>query len=397
MPVGVRIIRDMNDEPNFPVGTERTDAVVESVIREMTREALRHDAINLSQGIPDEDETPPAIKAAARGAIDTDSQYTITWGLPELREAVSERYAAWKGVRYDPETEVTITTGTSEALMSTLLSLVSPGDGVIYFEPVYESYIPGSQFASAEPIPLDLTDDLEIDFERLEAAAERATMLVLNTPMNPTGKVFSRAELERIEELVFEHDLLVLTDEIYEHIVYGDDYVSPVEVGNLSARTVVCTGMSKTYSVTGWRVGFCLAPEYLSKELRKVHDYTSICAPTPFQRAGVEAMSLPDSYYDGLADSYERRRDILCDGLERAGLDPVRPDGAYYVMARYPTDESDVEFCYRLIREAGIAVVPGSSFYTEPDADVEWVRFTFSRNESTLREAVDRLVENRWW
>ncbi|WP_280538114.1 pyridoxal phosphate-dependent aminotransferase [Halopenitus sp. POP-27] len=363
----------------------------------MTREALAHDAINLSQGIPDEDETPPAIKAAAKEAVDTDSQYTITWGLPELREVVSDRYADWKGVRYDPETEVTITTGTSEALMSTLLSLVDGDDAVIYFEPVYESYIPASQFAGAEAIPLDITDDLTVDFEALEAAAERATVLVLNTPMNPTGKVFSREELARIEEIVFEHDLIVLTDEIYEHIVYTDDYVSPVAVGDLADRTVVCTGMSKTFSVTGWRVGFCLAPEYLSAELRKVHDYTTICAPTPFQRAGVEALSLSDDYYTELADSYERRRDLLCEGLERAGLDPVRPDGAYYVMTRHPTDEPDIEFCRRLIREAGVAAVPGGSFYTDPKADADWIRFTFSRNEPTLREAIDRIVENRWW
>ena len=384
------------DTPDFSVGTDRTNVVTESVIREMTREAHRHDAINLSQGIPDEDETPPTIKTAAKEAIDTDSQYTITWGLPELRAAVSERYAEWKGIQYDSETEVTITTGTSEAIVSTLLSLVGPGDGVIYFEPVYESYIPASRFAGAEPMPIDLTDDLELDYDVLSAAAEEASLLVLNTPMNPTGKVFTREELERIEEIVFEHDLLVLTDEIYEHIVY-DDYVSPVEVGDLAARTVLCTGMSKTFSVTGWRVGFCLAPAYLSQELRKVHDYTSVCAPTPFQRAGVEALSLPESYYEELADSYERRRYLLCDGLERVGLDPIRPDGAYYVMTRYPTDETDIEFCYRAIREAGVAAVPGSSFYTDPDATADWVRFTFSRNRETLMKAIDRLEQNQWW
>ncbi|WP_255171361.1 pyridoxal phosphate-dependent aminotransferase [Natrononativus amylolyticus] len=379
------------------VGTSRTSNVVESVIREMTREAISEGAINLSQGIPDEDETPPEIKAAAKEAIDTDSQYTITWGLPELREAVAERYAEWKGVSYDPETEVTITSGTSEAIMSTMLSLAGSGDEVIYFEPVYESYIPASQFAGATPIPLDITDDLEIDADRLAEAAKRARILVLNTPMNPTGKVFSREELETIERIAFEHDLIVLTDEIYEHIVYDDDYLSPVEVGDLAERTVVCTGMSKTFSVTGWRIGFCLAPEYLSKELRKIHDYTSICAPTPFQRAGVEALSLPEEYYEELSDSYERRRDLLYDGLVEAGLEPVKPDGAYYVMTRYPTDETDVDFCYRLIREAGVAAVPGSSFYTAPDAEADWVRFTFSRNRATLEEAIDRLIENRWW
>ncbi|MXR19667.1 pyridoxal phosphate-dependent aminotransferase [Halobacterium bonnevillei] len=363
----------------------------------MTREAHRHDAINLSQGIPDVDEAPQAIKDAAKSAIDAESQYTITWGLPDLRDAVADRYSDWKGVDYDPETEVTVTTGTSEALVSTLLALAEPGDEVVFFEPVYESYIPATRFAGAEPVPIDITDSLELDVDALEAAAETASILVLNTPMNPTGKVFTREELQQIEEIVFEHDLLVVTDEIYEHIVYDDDYVSPVSVGDLADRTVVCTGMSKTFSVTGWRVGFCLAPEYLSRELRKVHDYTTICAPTPFQRAGVEALSLPESYYQELSDSYERRRDVLCEGLADAGLDPVVPDGAYYVMARYPTDETDVEFSYRLVREAGVAVVPGGSFYTDPDPEADWVRFTFSRDESTIREAVDRLTEHRWW
>jgi aminotransferase len=383
--------------PDGDIGTDRTAGVAESVIREMTREAISHDAINLSQGIPDAGETPSEITAAAKDAIDAESQYTITWGLPDLRAAVAQRYADWKGVAYDPETEVTITTGTSEAITSTMLALAGPGDGVLYFEPVYENYIPASRFAGATPIPLDITDGLEVDYDRLAAAAEDARILVLNTPMNPTGKVFTRAELEAIEEIVFEHDLLVLTDEIYEHIVYDDAYVSPVSVGDLADRTVVCTGMSKTFGVTGWRVGFCLAPAYLSRELRKVHDYTSICAPTPFQRAGVEALSLPDSYYEELSDAYERRRDLLCEGLLEAGLDPVEPDGAYYVMTRYPTDEDDLEFCHRLVREAGVAAVPGSSFYTDPDAEADWIRFTFSRNETTIRDAIERLCEHRWW
>lgn len=379
------------------IGTRRTTGVAESVIREMTREALRKDAINLSQGIPDADETPSKIKEAAAAAISAESQYTITWGLPDLRNAVADRYADWKGVEYDPETEVTITCGTSEAIMSTMLALTGPGDEVIYFEPVYESYIPASQFAGATAVPLDITDNLEIDFDLLAEAAEGASLLVLNTPMNPTGKIFTREELERIEQIVFEYDLILLTDEIYEHIVYDDDYLSPVEVGDLSARTVVCTGMSKTYSVTGWRVGFCLAPKYLSQELRKIHDYTSICAPTPFQRAGVEALKLPDSFYQELSESYERRRDQLYDGLVNVGLDPIKPDGAYYIMARFPTEETDIEFCYRLIREAGVAAVPGSSFYTDSNTNVDWIRFTFSRNESTIREAIRRLQEHRWW
>ncbi|WP_254547077.1 pyridoxal phosphate-dependent aminotransferase [Halomarina pelagica] len=361
----------------------------------MTREAHAHGAINLSQGIPDEDETPPSVKRAAKEAVDSSSQYTITWGLPELREAIAARYAEWKGVEYDPTTEVTVTCGTSEGIMSTLLSLCDPGDGVIYFEPTYESYIPGVQFAEGRPVPIDITDGLEVEADALWEAAADAELLVLNHPQNPTGKVFTPDELELVAEVASEEDLVVVTDEIYEHIVYVDDYLSPVEVGDLADRTVVCTGMSKTFSVTGWRVGFVLAPEPLAAELRKFHDYTSICAPTPFQRAGVEALSLPESYYADLADSYERRRDLLYDGLRDVGLDPVKPDGAYYMLTRYPTDEADTDFTLRLIREAGVAVVPGSSFYTDEGPD--WVRFTFSRNEGTIEEALSRLEEHRFW
>ncbi|MFB6155384.1 MAG: pyridoxal phosphate-dependent aminotransferase [Haloferacaceae archaeon] len=386
-----------SDESPFDreVGAARVRGMQESVIRQMTREAHAHDAINLSQGIPDEDETPPSVKQAARDAIDANSQYTITWGLPELREAVAARYEDWKGVAYDPEREVTITTGTSEAVVSTLLALCDPGDGVVYFEPTYESYIPAVQFAGGRGIPLDITDGLELEEAAFREAAADASIVILNHPQNPTGKVFTPEELELVADVAAEEDLIVVTDEIYEHIVYADHYRSPVEVGDLAERTVVCTGMSKTYSVTGWRVGFALAPEPLSAELRKFHDYTSICAPTPFQKAGVEALSLPASFYDDLAASYEARREILFDGLCDVGLFPIEPEGAYYMMARYPTDEDDEAFALRLIREAGVAVVPGSSFYTEGDAD--WVRFTFSRNEQTLREAISRLRENRWW
>ncbi|MFB6300665.1 MAG: pyridoxal phosphate-dependent aminotransferase [Halobacteriales archaeon] len=378
------------------VGSDRTNTVVESVIREMTREALEHDAINLSQGIPDEDETPAVIKQAAKEAIDAESQYTLTWGLPDLRERVADRYADWKGVEYDPETEVTITTGTSEAVMSAMFALCDPGDGVIYFEPTYESYIPATQFAEGEGYPIDITEDMTVDPAELRRAAADASILLLNTPQNPTGKVFTESELEVIAEVAREEELIVITDEIYEHIIYEEDrYVSPVEVADLTGRTIVCTGLSKTFSVTGWRVGFALAPKPLSAQLRKVHDYTTICAPTPFQRAGVEALSLPDSYYEELAASYEQRRELLYEGLQDAGLDPRKPAGSYYMMARYPTEEDDHQFSLRLAREAGVAVVPGSSFYTDGDAD--WVRFTFSRNEATLREAIDRLESNRWW
>lgn len=378
------------------VGSARVSGTRESVIREMTREAHRHGAINLSQGIPDESETPERVKAAAAEAVGESSQYTITWGLPALREAVAERYADWKGVSYDPDREVTITTGTSEAVVSAVLALCDPGDGVVYFEPTYESYIPATQFAEGRPLPVDITEGLAIEEGPLREAAAEASILVLNQPHNPTGTVFSPAELELVAEVAREEDLIVVTDEIYEHIVYADDYRSPVEIADLADRTVVCTGLSKTYSVTGWRVGFALAPEPLSAQLRKVHDYTTICAPTPFQHAGVEALSMPEDYYDELAVSYRERRDLLCAGLREAGLDPVVPDGAYYVVARYPTDETDTAFAERLVREAGVATVPGSSFYTDEE-DSDWVRFTFSRDEATIEEALSRLEAGRWW
>jgi aminotransferase len=377
------------------IGSVRVSGTRESVIRKMTRAAHRHDAINLSQGIPDEDETPARIKKAAKRAVDDHSQYTITWGLPELREAVADRYADWKGVHYDPDQEVTVTTGTSEAVVSAMLALCDPGDGVVYFEPTYESYIPATQFAEGRPVPVDITDGSSLDAERLQAAARDASVLVLNHPQNPTGVVFTPEELELVADVAREQDLVVVTDEIYEHIVYADHYRSPVEVADLAERTVLCTGLSKTYSVTGWRVGFALAPEPLSAQLRKVHDYTSICAPTPFQHAGVEALSMPEKYYDDLSASYRDRRDLLCAGLREVGLDPVEPDGAYYVMTRYPTDEDDTDFANRLVREAGVATVPGSSFYTEGDAD--WVRFTFSRNRETIEKALSRLEAGRWW
>ena len=376
-------------------GADRTAGVAESVIREMTREAHRHDAINLSQGIPDAGETPTAILEAAKSAIDAESQYTITWGLPDLRAAVADRYADWKGVRYDPEREVTITCGTSEAILSTVLALCNPGDGVCYFEPTYENYIPSIRFAGGHPRPVALGEDLAIDETALRTAAAESSMLVLNTPQNPTGKVFSREELELVADVAADEDLVVVTDEIYEHIVYAD-YTSPVEVGDLARRTVCCTGLSKTYSVTGWRVGFALAPAGLAGELRKVHDYATICAPTPFQRAAVEALELPDDFYDDLAAAYERRRDRLYEGLTAVGFEPRLPDGAYYMMARYPTDEPDHDFALRLAREAGVATVPGSSFYADTD-DAGWIRFTFSRRPETIDEAIDRIADGRWW
>ena len=386
----------MPASPLEGVGSARVAGTRESVIREMTREARRHGAINLSQGIPDGSETPDRLREAAAEAVAEHSQYTITWGLPALREAVADRYERWKGVRYDPEREVTVTVGTSEAVVSTMLALCDSGDGVIYFEPTYESYIPATQFAGGRPLPIDITDGLAIEEGPLRAAAAEASVLVLNHPHNPTGTVFTPGELELVADVAREEDLLVITDEIYEQIVYADHYRSPVEVGDLAERTVVCTGLSKTYAVTGWRVGFALAPAPLSAQLRKVHDYSSICAPTPFQHAAVEALSMPAEYYDELSASYRERRDLLCAGLEEVGLEPVVPEGAYYVMARYPTDEPDTEFARRLVREAGVATVPGSSFYTDR-GDSGWVRFTFARGEADLAEAVDRLRAGRWW
>ncbi|HXY50798.1 MAG TPA: aminotransferase class I/II-fold pyridoxal phosphate-dependent enzyme [Terriglobales bacterium] len=377
----------------------------ESVIREMTRQAMLHGAINLAQGFPDFP-APAEIKRAAREAIAADlNQYAITWGAKSLRGAIAEQTRTFQGVAVDPETQVTVCCGSTEAMISTLLAVCNAGDEVVIFEPYYENYGPDSILSGAKPRfvklrpPASPNGDWSFDERELRAVFHRHTKaIIVNTPNNPTGKVFSRAELELIRDLCVEFDVLAITDEIYEHIVYdGAQHISIAGLDGMTERTITINGMSKTYSVTGWRVGWTIAPPRLTDAIRKVHDFLTVGAPAPLQEAGASALSLPQSYYRKLAEGYRRRRDRLMRALEEAGFRCFRPQGAYYVM----TDISgfgfadDLAFTRHLVSEVGVAAVPGSSFYRNPSDGARQVRFAFCKREETLDEAAKRLGKLR--
>jgi len=371
------------------------------VIREMTRQAMLHNAINLAQGFPDFP-APQAIKRAAQEAIEADvNQYAITWGSKTLRGAIARQMHAWQGVPVDPETQVTVCCGSTEAMISTLMAVCNTGDEVIIFEPYYENYGPDSILSGAKPRfvklrpPTDPQGEWSFDESELRAAFHKQTKaIIVNTPNNPTGKVFTRSELELIRDLCVEFDVLALTDEIYEHILYdGTKHISMASLDGMQDRTVTINGMSKTYSVTGWRVGWTIAPPKITNAIRKVHDFLTVGAPAPLQEAGVAALSLPASYYQQLAEGYRKRRDRLVPALEAAGFRCFKPRGAYYVM----TDISgfgfanDLEFSKHLVSKVGVAAVPGSSFYRDPRDGAQQVRFAFCKRDETLDEAIRRL------
>jgi aspartate/methionine/tyrosine aminotransferase len=384
----------------------RSDKVTfftESVIREMTRQAMLHGAVNLAQGFPDFP-APAEIKRAAQDAIAADlNQYAITWGARSLRQAIARQMEQWQGVSVNPETQVTVCCGSTEAMIATLLAICNGDDEVVIFEPYYENYGPDSILSGAKPHFVKLhpprTADAEwtFDEQQLRAAFHKDTKaIILNTPNNPTGKVFTRAELELIRDLCVEFNVVAITDEIYEHILYdGTKHVSIAGLDGMSERTVTINGMSKTYSVTGWRVGWAVAPPSITDAIRKVHDFLTVGAPAPLQEAGAAALSLPASYYQSLADGYGARRDRLIPGLAKAGFRCFRPRGAYYVM----TDISafgfanDVEFTSYLVKEIGVAAVPGSSFYRDPKDGAQQVRFAFCKKDATLDEAAKRLLQ----
>jgi aspartate/methionine/tyrosine aminotransferase len=368
----------------------------ESVIREMTRLAQMHGAVNLSQGFPDF-AAPAAVKEAARRAIEDDvNQYAITWGARSLRQAIARKFERLYGRAVDPEREVTVTCGSTEAMIAALLAVLDPGDEVVAFEPFYENYGPDAILSGAVPRFVRLhPPDWTFDPRELEAAFNaRTRAIIVNTPQNPTGKVFTRAELEAIASLCRQHDALAVTDEIYEHILYdGAVHVPMATLPGMGERTITINGMSKTYSVTGWRVGWAIAPPLLTGAIRKVHDFLTVGAAAPLQEAGALALDLPDSYYADLAQGYDRRRQRLLPILEKAGFRTYRPGGAYYVM----TDigglgwDDDVAFARYLVEEIGVAVVPGSSFYQDPAQGRRQVRFAFCKKEETLAEAERRL------
>ena len=380
--------------------SRKAESFTESVIREMTRLAMAHHAVNLAQGFPDF-ACPPELKEAAKAAIDADiNQYAITWGARDFREAIAAKttrhYPDWP---VDPETNLTVTCGATEGMIAAMMAVLDPGDEVVVFEPFYENYGPDAILSGAIPRYVTLREpDWRFDEAELRMAFGPKTRgLVLNSPHNPTGKVFDRHELELIAELCREHDVVVFTDDIYEHIVYAGAHIPIATLPGMAERTVAVNSLSKTYSVTGWRVGWTIAPPHLTSGIRKVHDFLTVGAAAPLQAAGVVAMNLPDAYYERLAADYRGRRDRLLGSLEATGLRTYPPDGAYYVMTDVSalTDEDDVTFARRLTEDPGIATVPGSSFYSRPELGRTKIRFAFPKRPETLDEAAARLARIR--
>jgi aminotransferase len=377
--------------------SKKAVSFTESVIREMTRLAMLHDAINLSQGFPDF-AAPEELKEAARKAIAYDvNQYPITWGAAGFRAAIAHEYAERYGMSWvDPERDVTVTCGSTEAMIAAMLGVLDPGDEVVVFEPFYENYGPDTIISGAVPRTVTLhPPDWTFDEDELAAAFnERTRGIVINTPNNPTGKVFTRAELDVIASSCQRWGVVVFTDEIYEHILYdGAVHVPPGALPGLEDRTVTISALSKTYSVTGWRVGWVVAPAPLSRGIRSVHDFLTVAAPAPLQEAGEVALALPDDYYRQMGKEYSERRDLWIDTLRDAGFKVEPPKGAYYVMADisgfgFP---DDVRFARHMVEDVGVAVVPGSSFFSRPEDGAHLVRFAFCKKLETLREAAERL------
>jgi aspartate/methionine/tyrosine aminotransferase len=384
------------DAKTSPSLSSKAERFTESVIREMTRLALRHHAVNLSQGFPDFP-APAEIKRAAQEAIEADiNQYAITWGAPSLRRAIAEKFERTQGVAVDPEREITVGCGSTEAMVSAMMAIINPGDEVVVFEPFYENYGPDAILSGATPRFVKLRPpDWTFDPQELSEAFGPATKaIILNTPNNPTGKVFERAELETIRDLCVEWNAFAITDEIYEHMLYdGATHLSMAAVDGMRNRTITINALSKTYSVTGWRVGWAIAAPRVTSAIRKVHDFLTVGAAAPLQEAGAVALKFPPSYYETLAHDYAARRDRLLGLLTDAGFRCFKPRGAYYIM----TDISqfgfpdDVAFAKYLVSEIGVAAVPGSSFYRNPADGRTHLRFTFCKMEKTFQAAAERL------
>jgi aspartate/methionine/tyrosine aminotransferase len=389
--------------------SRKAASFTESVIREMTREAMKYGAVNLGQGFPDF-AAPEDIKQRAMQAISDDhNQYAITWGVKSFRDAIAAKTKWFLNLDVDPETEITVTCGSTEGMIAGMMACVDAGEEVIVFEPFYENYAPDAILSDAVPrhVPLYQTENgWHFEKDELRAAFnERTKAIIICNPNNPTGKVFSREELEFIAGLCREFDAICFTDEIYEHIIYkgvreagqmtvdNPKHVSMAQLEGMRERTVVVNSLSKTYSVTGWRVGYCIAPPDISGAIRKVHDFLTVGAANPLQHAGAYALSLPEKYYAGLQKEYQQKRDFIVPVLQEAGFKCDLPQGAYYVMTDISNFgfETDVEFTKFLIREIGVAVVPGSSFYHNADLGAQKVRFCFCKKDETLEAAAERL------
>ncbi len=379
----------------MPETASRLHHFTESVIREMTRVADAHNAINLSEGFPDFDPPAELVQAAKKALDDGFNQYAVTWGSPRFRQALARKQQQWMGLELDPDTNIVVTCGGTEAMMTAMMTVCNPGDKVIIFSPFYENYGADAILSGAEPIWVTLhPPDFNFDPQELRRAFERkAKALVLCNPSNPTGKVFTREELKIIADLAQEFDTFVITDEVYEHIVYPPhEHIYMASLPGMFSRTISTGSLSKTYSITGWRLGYVVASEEIVREAKKVHDFLTVGAAAPLQEAAVTALGFPPSYYMELKEGYIRRRDCFLTYLDQAGLRYTKPQGAYYVLADISGFgfDSDDAFCRWMAREIGVAAVPGSSFFREPVRHL--IRFHFAKQEQTLRAAGERLL-----
>ena len=370
----------------------------ESVIREMTRKATENDAINLSQGMPDY--TPPSIllEGIKEALQENEHQYSVTYGRSDLREKVAEKLEDYNNILYNPEEEITITCGASEAIASSILAILNPNDEALILEPWYENYVPLTYLSNAKPKFVQLNpDNFQIDEEILkENINENTKAIFINTPHNPSGKVFSKGELLLLSDLCNDNDLISITDEIYEYIIYdGLHHISPASINEMFDKTITISGFSKTFSITGWRVGYVVAEKHLMSGIRKVHDYLTICAPSLLQVAVMKSFELREEYYQKLIERYQINRDYLVKNLSKLKLTPIEPKGAYYLLADITEfSESDTEFADFLVKNQGVATVPGSSFYQKDRDNPEskkYVRFSFSHKLETLQEAISRI------
>jgi aspartate/methionine/tyrosine aminotransferase len=374
----------------------RASTFTESVIREMTRVANQFGAINLAQGFPDFG-MPEPMKDAACAAIHGDiNQYAITWGSPALRLAIAEKYKKWYGMDVDPEKEITVCCGATEAMAAVFLALVDPGDEVIVFAPFYENYGPDAILAGAKPVFVNLEPlEWKFDPDKLRKAFNKKTRaIIVNTPHNPTGRVFTRSELDLIAELCQEHDVIAITDEIYEHIIYAGNHHVLATWPGMRERTITISGLSKTFSCTGWRLGYAIAPPEMSSPIRKVHDFLTVGAPAPLQAAGAVGMAFDADYYNHMALEYRERRDIMVKALEGSGFKFSAPEGAYYILADFSaiSKKESKEFAVWLAKEVGVATVPGMSFYQPPSLGKHLTRFAFCKKKETLERAAERLA-----
>jgi len=374
----------------------RTHGFTESVIRGMTRIANEHGAINLAQGFPNFP-APDILKEAAIRAIRDDiNQYAITWGTKRLRDALARKYAEWYGMSVDPEADIVVTCGGTEAMAAALLAIVDPGDEVIVFEPFYENYGPDAILCGAQPVYVPLVAGSELDLDRLAAAfSARTRAIIVCTPNNPTGRVLTRRELESVAVLCQRHDAYAVTDEIYEHIYYEGKHIPIATLDGMRDRTITISGASKTFSVTGWRIGTIIAPPQAADAIRKVHDFLTVGAPAPLQEAVAAGLeTLGADYYATLAREYRARRDVLHSGLVAAGFQCESPEGAYYILADFSklSDLPDDQFARWLTAEIGVAPVPGSSFFSRPEMGRTLVRFAFCKSLDVLNAAVERLA-----